>query len=150
MSTASTSAPPPKKTLKLLVVTPEKVVLEEVVDFVALPLLDGELGVLPGHQPIVGRLSHGELRLRAGAVSRAYFVDGGFVQVKPGLVTVLTSRSMAASGIDPELAHRDLELAASRPAATLKDRQDKDRILARARALRRLAAKAAQRKSTPT
>ena len=148
MSTASPSVTPNKKTLKLLVVTPEKVVLEEVVDFVALPLIDGELGVLPGHQPIVGRLNHGELRVRTGTITRAYFVDGGFVQVKPGLVTVLTSRSMAAAGLDSESANRDLELAASRPATTLKDRQDKDRVLARARALKRLAAKTSNRKTT--
>ena len=49
--------------LKCVVVTPERACLDEVADFVALPMFDGELGVLPGRAALIGRLGYGELRL---------------------------------------------------------------------------------------
>ena len=52
------------KQLQVVVVTPEKTLLDETVDFVALPLYDGELGVLPGRAPLIGRLGYGELRTK--------------------------------------------------------------------------------------
>ena len=54
----------PDQTIQCVVVTPERAVLDQAVDFVALPLYDGELGVLPGRAPLVGRLGYGELRIR--------------------------------------------------------------------------------------
>ena len=50
--------------LQCVVVTPERTLFDELVDFVALPLYDGELGVLPGRAPLIGRLGYGELRTR--------------------------------------------------------------------------------------
>ena len=73
----STSA----KTVQCVVVTPERAVLDESVDFVVLPMYDGELGVLPGRAPLIGRLGYGELRTRRGNEIRRFFVDGGFAQV---------------------------------------------------------------------
>ena len=52
--------------LQCVVVTPERTLFDELVDFVALPLFDGELGVLPGRSPLIGRLGYGELRTRIG------------------------------------------------------------------------------------
>ena len=52
--------------LRCVVVTPERAVLDEPADFVALPMYDGELGVLPGRAPLIGRLGCGELRIRRG------------------------------------------------------------------------------------
>src|SRR5207245_2006519 len=77
------------KQLKCVVVTPERAVLDEPAEFVALPMYDGELGVLPGRAPLIGRLGAGELRLRQRNTSRRYFVDGGFAQVRADVVTVL-------------------------------------------------------------
>ena len=56
--------------LQCLVVTPERTLFDELVDFVALPLYDGELGVLPVRTPLIGRLGYGELRTKTGGVSR--------------------------------------------------------------------------------
>ena len=53
------------KQLKCVVVTPERAVLDEPADFVALPMFDGELGVLPGRAPWAGRSSPGSTRWRA-------------------------------------------------------------------------------------
>jgi F0F1-type ATP synthase epsilon subunit len=52
--------------LHCLVITPERTVVDESADFMAVPLYDGELGVLPGRAPLVGRLGFGELRFAAG------------------------------------------------------------------------------------
>ena len=49
-----------EKSLHCVVVTPERAVVDETADFVVLPMLDGELGVLPGRAPLIGRLGFGE------------------------------------------------------------------------------------------
>jgi F-type H+-transporting ATPase subunit epsilon len=95
-----------------VVVTPERAVLDEAADFVALPIYDGELGVLPGRAPLIGRLGYGELRIRHGMHTRRFFVDGGFAQVRANVVTVLTQRAVPAEAIDQAAASRTLETAA--------------------------------------
>src|SRR3954469_282902 len=87
--------------LQCVVVTPEWTLLTEPVDFVALPLYDGELGVLPGRLPLIGRLGFGELRVQNGAETKRYFIDGGFAQVRADVVTLLTTRAVPADKIDP-------------------------------------------------
>src|SRR5438309_11324296 len=90
------------RTLQCVVVTPEKAVVDETVDFVALPMYDGELGVLPGRAPLIGRLGYGELRTRLGNETHRFFVDGGFAQVRANVVTVLTPRALRAEEINPD------------------------------------------------
>jgi F-type H+-transporting ATPase subunit epsilon len=94
--------------LHCVVVTPERAILDESADFVALPLYDGELGVLSGRAPLIGRLGYGELRIIKGGVTHRFFVDGGFVQIRDNTVTVLTSRAIKAENIDAEGARRVL------------------------------------------
>ena len=76
--------------LQCIVVTPEATVLDEPVDFVALPLYDGELGIAPGRAPLIGRMGYGELRLVVGGQTRRYYVDGGFVQVAANTYAAMT------------------------------------------------------------
>src|SRR5580692_584387 len=90
----------PGERLRCVVVTPERTVLDQLAEFVALPLFDGELGVLPGHSPLIGRLGYGGLRTRKGSETHHYFVDGGFAQVRDNVVTVLTNRAIPAAAID--------------------------------------------------
>ena len=111
--------------LQCVVVTPERVLLDEVVDFAALPLYDGELGVAPGRAPLIGRLGFGELRIRVGTTTRRYFVDGGFAQVRDNVVTVLTNRAIAAEAIDRVAAEEELLRAQARQATTDLDLADK-------------------------
>src|SRR3954447_13404953 len=99
------------KQLKCVVVTPEKAVIDEPAEFVALPMFDGELGVLPGRAPLIGRLGAGELRLRQHGAVRRLFVDGGFAQVRSDVVTVLTPRALSADEIDPHMTAQDLTAA---------------------------------------
>src|SRR5437667_3488387 len=105
------------RTVQCVVVTPERAVLDERVDFVALPRYDGELGVLRGRAPLIGRLGFGELRTRRGESVQRYFVDGGFAQVRADVVTVLTPRAIRAADIDPAAAERELHEALA-PAMT--------------------------------
>lgn len=98
----------PGEKLRCVVVTPDRAVLDEPADFVAIPMFDGELGVLPQRAPLIGRLGHGELRLKRGETTHRVFVDGGFAQVRDDIVTVLTSHAVRAEQIDLDEARRKL------------------------------------------
>ena len=104
-------ADPKNLGLQCVVVTPERAVLDEPADFVALPLFDGELGVLPGRAPLIGRLGYGELRVRNGEQTQHYYVDGGFAQVRANVVTILTPKAVLASEISVAAAEQALQEA---------------------------------------
>ncbi len=125
--------------LHCVVVTPERALLDEPADFVAVPLYDGELGVLPRRAPLVGRLGCGELRIRRGATTQRLFVDGGFVQVRDDTVTVLTARAQRAEEIDAAAAEA-LLAAAPTPAATPQVQEERAKAQERARAQLRIVA----------
>lgn len=129
---------PSQRELHCVVVTPEKALLDEAADFVAVPLFDGELGVLPGRAPLIGRLGFGELRLRHGQQVRRFFVDGGFVQVRANTVTVLTSRAQRAEDIDVNAVSHALH-AALAPAPTTQAQEEQIKAQHRARAQLRVA-----------
>jgi F-type H+-transporting ATPase subunit epsilon len=109
--------------LQCVVVTPERALLDEQADFVAVPLYDGELGVLPGRAPLIGKLGCGELRLRRGDRTEHLWVDGGFVQVRADTVTVLTSRALRATEIDTAAAEAVLREPPPASAAAAGERQ---------------------------
>lgn len=138
MSTATPSTTGP---IQCVVVTPERAVLDERADFVALPLYDGELGIAPGRAPLVGRLGQGELRVRSAAGTRRLYVDGGFVQVRDDSVTVLTSRAITAESIDAAAAERELAAAQAMSGKAPAELDEKEKAVRRARALVRLAQK---------
>jgi F-type H+-transporting ATPase subunit epsilon len=122
------------KTVQCVVVTPERAVLDEPADFVALPMYDGELGVAPGRAPLIGRLGYGELRLRRGTETQRYFVDGGFAQVRADVVTVLTPRALRVDEINPAEAEQALTTAMS-----VQVPEEREKAQNRARAQLRLA-----------
>jgi F-type H+-transporting ATPase subunit epsilon len=128
----------PQRELQCVVVTPEKALLDEPADFVAVPMFDGELGVLPGRAPLIGRLGCGELRLRRGMEVRRFYVDGGFVQVRANTVTVLTSRALRAEEIDTSAVSHALH-AALAPAPTPQAQEEQLKAQQRARAQLRVA-----------
>src|SRR5262245_47696051 len=132
---------PPARDLHCVVVTPDRALLDERADFVALPMYDGEVGVLPGRAPLIGRLGAGELRVRRGAQTQRFFVDGGFAQVRANTVTVLTSRAQKAEEVSPAAARQALDAArAALAKATTPEAQDEQlRAQDRARAQLRVA-----------
>lgn len=102
--------------LQIVIVTPEKTTLDQEAEFVALPMIDGEAGILPGHAPMIGRLGPGELRIRNGGTTERYFVDGGFAQIEGGVVSVLPGRSVPHSQMVAADAAKALEEALALPA----------------------------------
>lgn len=126
--------------LQLVVVTPETTLIDEPVTSVTFPLFDGQIGVLPGRTPLVGRLGCGQMRVTTATSERLYFIDGGFSQVRGGVVTLLTSRCVEASAVDATAAEAELLKANSRPASSdteidsrLRDQERARRMLAVAR-----------------
>jgi F-type H+-transporting ATPase subunit epsilon len=96
----------PEHRLQCVVVTPERELLDQPADFIVLPMYDGELGVLPGRAPLIGRLGAGELRIASGNQTQRYYVDGGFAQIRSNVVTVLTDRALRPQEINVQTAER--------------------------------------------
>lgn len=125
--------------MRCIVVTPEETVLEGEASFVALPLFDGEIGIARGHSPMIGRLGFGEMRIRSGADTAHYYVDGGFVQVADNLISVLTNRAIPSADVDGDAAQEQLSEALGRKAAGEDQIALRDRSLSQARAQLRIA-----------
>src|SRR5262245_44524442 len=125
--------------LTCTVVTPEQTALETKAEFVALPLFDGEIGIAPNHSPLIGRLGYGEMRIKSGGQTTAYYIDGGFVQVADNVVAVLTNRALPASKLDASAAEAQLSAAITRQANSPELVEIRDRQIAQARAQIRMA-----------
>ena len=101
--------------LLLNVVTPEREVLRaDDVESVLAPGVDGELGVLPRHAPLITQIQPGTLRLRQGGDDSYLSVTGGFLEVMDNQVTVLADASERSGEIDIERAERARDLAQQR------------------------------------
>ena len=98
-------------TLRCVVVTPERTELDREAEYVSLPMFDGELGVMGGRAPLIGRLGFGTLRLQTAAGPERYYVDGGFAHIEGDVINVLTGRSTPIDLIDRDKAHEDLDAA---------------------------------------
>lgn len=119
--------------IRCQVVTPERTELDREAEFVALPMFDGELGVLPGRAPLIGRLGFGTLRLQTAAGPERYFIDGGFAEVENDVVTVLTARSIAIDLLDAQEIQASLEEAVNQVATTPQEMEQRDTAIRRAR-----------------
>src|SRR5580692_349848 len=106
--------------IELVIVTPERQLLRESVVEVVLPGADGELGILPGHAPLITELGIGELRFRdPGAKEQVHLaIIRGFAEVLTDRVTVLAETAELAEEIDIERAKQALERAQARIAAS--------------------------------
>jgi F-type H+-transporting ATPase subunit epsilon len=97
--------------LHLDIVTPEKTVFSGRVSFVYLPGVEGELGILPGHVPLVTALEPGELRYGSGGEIQVMAVGSGFVEVTGAAVTVMTDMALDEHEIDESSVAAALERA---------------------------------------
>ncbi len=86
--------------IQLEVVTPERRVLAEPVDMVTVPGLGGELGILPGHTPLISQLQTGVLTYVQDGKSASMHVSGGFVEVRDDHVAVLAEVAERPDEID--------------------------------------------------
>lgn len=140
-SIASEAEDARKGRVQVIVVTPERAVLDEFAEMVILPMFDGELGVLPGRAPIIGRLGAGELRLKSAGTVKRYFIEAGFVQVRSNVVTVLTSRAEEATRITSEMATVAATEAEALPTTNAVERANKAKARDRAAGLKKVVAK---------
>jgi len=128
------------KTVAVSIVTPDGPVYENEVEMVSTKAVSGELGILPGHIPMVAPLAIGAVRLIKGGNTDFVAVSGGFLEVRPDKVTVLAQTAERADEIDIDRAIAAKQRAEERlRSQTQSDIDFKRAELALRRALNRIA-----------
>src|SRR2546423_981929 len=92
---------------QLTVVTRERRIIDVVSDEVELPASDGEIGVLPGHTPLLTTLRVGTMRYRSEGEFHRIVISWGFAEILPDRVIVLAERGILPSEIDPSMAESE-------------------------------------------
>jgi F-type H+-transporting ATPase subunit epsilon len=105
--------------LKIDIVTAERVVYSAEADAVIAPGMEGQLGILPHHAPLMTTLQAGELVVRRGSEEDSMAISGGFLEVRPDRVIVLADQAERAEEIDITRAAEARQRAEER----LKDRK---------------------------
>lgn len=128
------------KSFRCRLITPEAAIFDDAAVYASVPAWDGLFGVLPDRAPIVARLGLGELRIdfapRDGAAggSRAFLVDGGFVQMASNQLTILADHAEPVESLSESDARAELERL-NTDADDAPHASDADRRAARARRL---------------
>ena len=122
--------------LRLVIVTPERTLFDEPVSALRFPLYDGDIGVLPGRLPLIGRLGSGELKVTTVSGEQSFFIDGGFAQVQGSVISLLTHRAVSTKDLSVTEAEKQLAAADAKVAkgevevtAKLADQQRARRML---------------------
>ncbi|PMC37417.1 F0F1 ATP synthase subunit epsilon [Bacillus sp. UMB0899] len=126
------------KTVLVNVVTPDGPVYDADVEMVSVVAQSGELGILPGHIPMVAPLQIGAVRLKKGSSTELVAVTGGFVEVRPDKVTILAQAAETADSIDVARAQAAKKRAEERLNQKTEDIDFKRAELALKRAINRL------------
>ena len=126
------------KTIKVSVVTPDGPVYEADVEMVSTKAKSGELGILPGHIPLVAPLEISAVRLKREGKTQYIAVSGGFLEVRPDKVTILAQAAERAEDIDVARAKAAKERAERRLQSKQDDIDFKRAEMALKRALNRL------------
>ncbi len=123
------------KQLKLKIVTPERLILEEMVDQVTLPTTEGEITILPDHIPLIAGLKSGDVVAVTNGEHIPMAVVGGFIEVKKGLSAMageegITEVAVLADFAEhlKELTEEKIEKAKARAEELKKQMQDKDHV----------------------
>ncbi|MDP6346747.1 MAG: F0F1 ATP synthase subunit epsilon, partial [Dehalococcoidia bacterium] len=103
--------------LKIDIVTAERAVLSDEVDLVLAPGVEGQLGILPHHTPLMTMLAPGEIVLRKGGDDTYLAISGGFLEVRPDRVVVLADTAERAEEIDLARAEEARQRAGDRLAS---------------------------------
>ncbi|MGD9101003.1 MAG: F0F1 ATP synthase subunit epsilon [Anaerolineae bacterium] len=138
--------------LVLDIVTVERQVLSEEVDMVIAPGIEGELGILPLHAPLITALGEGELRIKRGAEEQIFAIGGGYLEVLDNHVTVLADSAEHAEEIDiarAEAARARAERLLVEGPADPADRQVIEGALRRSRVRLKVARKRRRRPTLP-
>jgi F-type H+-transporting ATPase subunit epsilon len=108
-------------------VSPESVLFSGDVDQVDLPVSEGDLGILPGHAPLVTTLRPGIVTIIREGAREPVVVVGGFAEVGPAGLTVLADRAVARADFDLESLASDIN-DAEEDVADCKDDAERDRL----------------------
>jgi F-type H+-transporting ATPase subunit epsilon len=126
-----------------IVVTPEQQVLDEQIVQAIIPGHDGKVGILTDRAPLLLKLGVGEMRLDLpGGQRQTFYVEGGIAQMKDNKLTILTTHAIPAADIDAESARAELAEAQANHPTDPAGMEQRDKMLARARARVELAGKA--------
>src|SRR5947207_14574852 len=101
-------------TLRLEIVTPEATVYSEDVEMVTLPTVEGQIGILPQHVPLMTQMVPGEMIVRKNGQNRFLAVGEGLVEISADHVAILTDLAVAAEDIDEAKAEEARQRAAAR------------------------------------
>ena len=125
-------------TLQCAITSPEGLLFEGEARSVVVPAIDGELGILPRHAPLIAVLGSGELRIDAAAQKPLrFFLDGGFVQVLKNRVTVLATSAEPVEGMDRAGAEAKLKAVLDSPPPKGAPPEERDGFQDRVRVARR-------------
>jgi F-type H+-transporting ATPase subunit epsilon len=97
--------------LTLEIVTPEGSVYNDSADAVVLPTSSGEVGILPGHVPLLTQLAAGELRVTRGSAVESIACGEGFAQVDGDKVSVLAEQAINVAAIDEQAVEKAIARA---------------------------------------
>jgi F-type H+-transporting ATPase subunit epsilon len=108
--------------LTLEIVTPEARVYSDTIDSVVIPTVEGEIGVLPGHIPLLAQVGYGELRVTKGGATQLLAVGGGFAQISADKISILAENAINEEKIDEHA----VEAAMKRAEEALKGKDSLD------------------------
>lgn len=97
--------------LTLEIVTPEDRVYSDTIDTVVIPTLEGEIGILPGHIPLLTQVADGELRVTKGGETKALVVGAGFAEIDGDRVKILAEYAINEAQIDEGAAEKAIQRA---------------------------------------
>jgi F-type H+-transporting ATPase subunit epsilon len=97
--------------LTLEIVTPEDRIFSDTVDTVVIPTIEGEIGILPGHIPLLTQVADGELRVTRGTDTKGLVVGGGFAQIEGDRVKILAEFAINEAQIDENAAEKAIQRA---------------------------------------
>jgi F-type H+-transporting ATPase subunit epsilon len=102
------------KTVPTTIVTPESTAWEGEADSLMIPAHEGQLGILPGHAPLLAQLAPGVLQIRSGGDVKLLAVSGGFLEVFEGRASIFAETAEMDEQIDEERARQSAEQAKPR------------------------------------
>jgi F-type H+-transporting ATPase subunit epsilon len=97
--------------LTLEIVTPNARIYSDTIDSVVVPTVEGEVGILPGHIPLLTQVANGELRVTKGAETLLLAVSGGFAEIEGDRVHVLAEHAISEEKIDEKAVEEALKRA---------------------------------------
>ncbi len=107
----------------LEIVTPLKVAYKDEVKMIIARTVDGDIGVLSGHAPLVTELAVGEMVIKKEESEQRYFISGGFLEISKEKVVILADKAMKAEDINIEEEKRKREIMEAKAAKISEDKE---------------------------